>query len=219
MLNNGFTHWATILQAVVGGPPLWATGTARPVRDRAPVVPGVHDFRRRAELTPTPEAAARLEWRACDADFAFAALFAFAAPDGRAVPGSLLADCALPETWPPNGWRFYGDDGVLVATGAFAFEVARWREAGGDPEPLPVPDRLRRALPQTGQGLVDKWAALAGAFLADVRGEAHPPYPTFLDGWRVQAMVDAIRAGRSPAASLAVSGPATAGRAAPAEPA
>jgi predicted dehydrogenase len=215
LLNNGFTHWAMILQAVVGGPPLWATGTARPIRDRAPVVPGVHDFRRRAELTPSPEAAAQLEWRACDADFACAALFAFAAPDGRAVPGSLLADGALPETWPPNGWRFYGDDGVLVATGAFTFEVARRREAGGDAEPLPVPERLRQGLPQTGQALVDKWAALTGDFLADVRGGPHRPYPTFLDGWRVQAMIDAIRAGRSPAAGLAASESAAAGGAAP----
>lgn len=207
LLNNGFTHWAAILQAVVGGPPLWATGAASATRDRAPVVAGVHDFRRLAELTPSPEAAAQLEWRACDADFAYAALFAFAAPDGREVRGSMLADGALPETWPPSGWRFYGDDGVLVATGAFSFEVARRRGAGDEPEPLPVPERLRRALPQTGQALVDKWAALAGDFLADVRGEAHRPYPTFEDGWRIQAMVDAIRAGRSPAAGLAAPDP------------
>jgi hypothetical protein len=163
---------------------------------RAPVVPGVHDFRRRAELTPTPEAAAGLEWRACDADFAFAALFAFAAPDGRSVPGSLLADGSLPETWPPNGWRFYGNDGVLTATGAFAFEVARRRAPDSEPEPLPVPDRLRLALPQTGEALVDKWAALVRDFLADIRGEPHAAYPTFLDGWRIQAMIDGIRTGR-----------------------
>ena len=41
-----------------------------------------------------------------------------------------------------------------------------------------------------------KWCALARDFVADVRGEPHQPYLTFRDGWRYQAAIDAIRAGR-----------------------
>ena len=62
-------------------------------------------------------------------------------------------------------------------------------------EALPVPQRLIDALPQTGNRLVDKWAALARDFLADIRGEPHAPYLTFYDGWRYQEAIDAIRAG------------------------
>ena len=39
------------------------------------------------------------------------------------------------------------------------------------------------------------WTILTQDFVADIRGEAHNPYPTFRDGWRLQVALDAIRSG------------------------
>jgi hypothetical protein len=50
-------------------------------------------------------------------------------------------------------------------------------------------------LPQIGDDVQNKWAALARDFVADIRGEPHEPYLTFRDGWRYQEAIDAIRAG------------------------
>jgi predicted dehydrogenase len=38
------------------------------------------------------------------------------------------------------------------------------------------------------------WRELAQAFAADIRGAEHDDYPTLYDGWKVQQVVDAVRA-------------------------
>jgi hypothetical protein len=50
------------------------TGTRRPGRSRAPVVPEITDSRQVGRLTPTAEEAESLEWRACDVESGVAAL-------------------------------------------------------------------------------------------------------------------------------------------------
>ena len=95
--------------------------------------------------------------------------------------------------WPANGYRVYGNAGTLLAEGDFSYTVYRLGGAGADRELLPVPQRVRDAMPAGDWGW---WAALAGDFVADVRGQAHRPYLTFYDGWRAQEAIDAIRAGR-----------------------
>ena len=56
-------------------------------------------------------------------------------------------------------------------------------------------NRLLDALPAVGASEMNRWAALACDFVADLRGEPHRPYLTFRDGWRYQVAIDAIRAG------------------------
>ncbi|HEV2123838.1 MAG TPA: Gfo/Idh/MocA family oxidoreductase [Chloroflexota bacterium] len=198
LLHNAFPHWLGILMTATGGEVQRVMGEARVVRQRAPVVPDLHDFRERGARMPSPEEAAEMEWRACDADSAFTALLRFmAAPpvSQQEVHVSLVASGAH-ATWPPNGWRFHGETGTLLADGHFSYELSLQRKAGGEREPLPVPQRLLEDLPAVGTETQDKWAALARDFLADIRGEPHRPYLTFRDGWRFEAMIDAIRAGR-----------------------
>ena len=102
-----------------------------------------------------------------------------------------------PALWPGNDLRLYGTEGTLVGEGYGDYAVSRVAAGRKDtrPEPLPVPERLREAIPQLGDSALSKWAALARDFLADVRGEPHAPYLTFYDGWRYQEAIDAIRAG------------------------
>lgn len=196
-LNNWFTHVLGMLATITDGTVVRATGEARPTRPQAPVVPDIHDFRVlfTSEKTPTPEEAARLEWRACDGDGSFSALLTATTADAREVPVSVVASGLAIAPWPPTGWRLYGDEGTLLADGFTSFAVSRMRSADGDREPLPVPQRLVDEVPQVGGDEANKWAALARDFVADVRGEAHRPYLTFRDGWRYQEAIDAIRDG------------------------
>ena len=64
-------------------------------------------------------------------------------------------------------------------------------------EPLPIPSHLLAALPQVGDEIQNKWAALSRDFVADIRGEPYAPYLTFHHGWRYQEAIDAIRSGHS----------------------
>ncbi|HVG97710.1 MAG TPA: hypothetical protein VNK05_12470, partial [Chloroflexota bacterium] len=192
------------LETVLAAPVVGAMGAARVAPQRAPVLPLVYgpDGRKAKPPPLTPEEAAHAEWRECDADGAFTALLRFLAPPGREA--ELLATVALrrgvatPEE--VNGrLRLYGDAGTLVVDGflpASAVSRAAAGASGGPLEPLPTPQRLLDALPAVGDDVQRKWCRLARDFVADVRGEPHPPYLTFRDGWRYQAAIDAVRAGR-----------------------
>lgn len=115
---------------------------------------------------------------------------------GREIPVAVTASTLAVAPWPAMGWRLYGDEGTLLADGFTSFTVSRVRGADAEREPLPVPQRLVAALPHMGSDEANKWAALARAVVADVRGEPHQPYLTFRDGWRYQEVIDAIRDGR-----------------------
>jgi predicted dehydrogenase len=192
LLHNALPHWLGILQRVLGGELEAVVGETRPVREKAPLVPDIHDFRLRGARRPTPEEAASLEWRQCDADSGFTALLRVA---GAQVS---ISATGHPAAWPPNGWRFHGTEGSLIADGHFSYTVRRAR-AGQPPEqaePLPVPERILAEHPTVGDEFQRKWTALARDFVSDVQGRPADRYLTFRDGWRFQEAFDTIRAGR-----------------------
>ena len=196
MLNNGLTHWLGMLERIIGGQVVAATGAAQVLRQRAPVVPDLHDFRQMISTTLSAEEAAKLEWRACDADNAFTALLHFAGPKPNQpeVRVQIIINTMAAGPGPTNGWYFYGRQGTLLGEGTLALTVSRQDNPETDPEPLPIPQRLLDQLPQVGDDVQNKWVALSRDFVADIRGEAHQPYLTFKDGYRYQAVIEAIRA-------------------------
>jgi predicted dehydrogenase len=196
-LNAGLTHVLGSLETIIGAQVMKVMGEARVLRQRAPVVPGLHDYRLRRTATPTAVEAANLEWRACDADNAFSALLQFAAP----APGAPLVQVSVnthmmaASSAPNNGWYFYGEQGTLIAEGVIPTVIVCRDDATGQGEPLPIPSHLVAALPKIGDNAQNIWAALAHDFVADIRGEPHSDYLTFREGWRYQEVIDAIRAG------------------------
>jgi predicted dehydrogenase len=205
ILNQGFLHTLGMLERVTGGLLHQVTGEARVLRHRAPFVPGIHDLRQAWTHVPSPEDASELTWRECDAEGAATMLVEFRPcdPFGTPVIVTGVMNTAVPVAWPANGWRLFGDQGTLIAEGAFSFEVRRCRQPEGDLEPMPVPQRLQDGLPKIAAELPDeslrtlviRWAALVRDFVADIQGTPHEPYPTFRDGWRYQEAIDAIRSG------------------------
>jgi predicted dehydrogenase len=198
LLHNALPHWLGILQRVLGGELQAAVGETRRVRERAPVVPDIHDFRLRGARRPTAEEAAGLEWRDCDADSGFTALLRIGTREPDRSTQVSISATGHPAAWPPNGWRFHGSEGTLVADGHFSYTVRRHR-AGDAPdqwEDLPVPERILADHPTTGDEFQRKWTALARDFVADLLGRPGDRYLTFRDGWRFQETFDTIRAGR-----------------------
>jgi predicted dehydrogenase len=199
MLNNTTIHWLSMLETMTGCRMARLVGTAGRGRERAPVVPGLHDLRAIDQHRVAEEEAHRFEWRACDADESFAALLALrrdGSPGGDDVAGTMTATTQFSPVWPPNGWRLYGDRGALLVDNSSA-PVRAFRQRAGEPEhePLPLPREMLESMPNSGDALVDMWKILAREFVGDIRGEAHGPYPTFRDGRRLQVALDAIRLG------------------------
>lgn len=197
LLHNALPHWLGILQRVLGGELQAAVGETRRVRERAPVVPDIHDFRLRGDLRPSPEEAEKLAWRDCDADSGFTALLRIGTHDPARPAQVSISATGLPAVWPTNGWRFHGTGGTLVASGHFSYTVGirragdrrdRWEE-------WPIPRRIMDQHPTDGDEFQRKWTALARDFVKDILGQPHEPYLTFRDGWRFQEAFDTIRAG------------------------
>jgi len=195
ILNNRLTHLLSMLERMTGRKLISAVGEARVIRKQAPVLPDIHDFRHWRGREITAEEASSLQWRECDAEGTFSALLQIGHSSSetenrirvimRPNPG-VLTDV------PSHGWYFYGDKGTLVSRGGAVLSPIS-KHLDSQIEPLPIPSELSEMLPQVGDDAQNKWAALVGDFLADIRNHSHEPYLTFHDGWRYQVAIDAIR--------------------------
>ncbi len=197
MLNQLLPHALGILETITGGKVVRAMGEARVLIDRAPVIPGIHDFRSWWSMMANQmrsEDLEGLEWRSCDADGAFSALLQFKTTQTD-VQVTVMMSIGQPVSSKANGMHLYGDAGTLIAEGVATFSVSRMRPGAADAEALAVPQRLWDELPDVGDATQNKWCVLARDFVADIQGRGHRPYPTFADGWRYQQAIDAIRAG------------------------
>lgn len=196
ILQNGFTHTLGTLSRICGGPPVRAVGQTEMVAVRAPVVEELlHDFRQWRSRRLTPEETQGCDWREGEIETAYRALVTFRA-GGRDVQASVVYNSGVPVDWPAGGLRLFGEEGTLVATGGGVYSVSLRRPGASEAEALPVPARLAEVVSSEPEGFVQsRWDALARDFVADIRGEPHEPYLTFLDGWRYQVAIDAVRQG------------------------
>lgn len=208
VLNNGLTHRLGMLERMTGMKIVSAVGEARTVIREAPVVPEIRDFRVWTRKELTLEEASKFEWRVCDAESDFSALFWMATdPIKQAKPSqkvlvTMRTHPGVPTHTPIGGWYFYGSNGTLVGEGKHILSPITLYNMAPQTTPknidetaeeLSVPKQLTEALPHIGDDIQNKWVALVRDFLADIENRPHEPYLTFQDGWRYQVAIDAIR--------------------------
>ncbi len=194
-LNNGLTHQLGMLERMTGMKLVSAVGEARAAKRMAPVLPDIHDYRQWIRKEITAEEASNLEWRECDAEWAFSALLQFGHSSSEMenrVLVTMRANPSVPANVPSGGWYFYGDKGTLVGRGGHILSPIS-KHIGSEVEELPIPQELSDRLPKVGDDIQNKWVALARDFVADIENRPHEPYLTLLDGWRYQVAIDAIR--------------------------
>ena len=209
ILNNGLTHRLGMLERMTGMKIVSAVGEARTVIREAPVVPEIRDFRVWVRKELTVEEASEFEWRVCDAETDFSALFWMVADPNKSptAPEKVLVTMGsypgLPTAMPDSGWYFYGSQGMLIGEGRHILTpITLYNQTDSQTlseniedtaRELTVPQQLTEALPHIGDDIQNKWVALVRDFLADIEDRPHEPYLTFQDGWRYQIAIDAIR--------------------------
>jgi len=194
-LNNGLTHQLGMLERMTGRKIISAVGEARIVRRKAPVLPDIHDFRQWLRKNITAEEASDLEWRECDTEGAYSALFHLGSPSSETENRILVTmrpSPSVPARVPTGAWYFYGDKGTLVGKGGHILSPIT-KHIGSESEELPIPQELSDMLPKIGDDIQNKWVALIRDFVADIQSRSYTPYLTFHDGWRYQVAIDAIR--------------------------
>ena len=208
VLNNSLTHRLGMLERMTGMKVVSAVGAARTVIREAPVVPEIRDFRVWTRKELTLEEASKFEWRVCDAESDFSALFWMATDrikepkSSEKVLVSMRTYPSVPTHTPVGGWYFYGSNGTLIGQGRHILSPitlynmdsqTTQKNIDDTAEELPVPQPFTEALPRIGDDIQNKWVALVRDFLADIENRPHEPYLTFQDGWRYQVAIDAIR--------------------------
>ena len=196
-LNNGLTHRLGMLERMTGMKVISTVGEAKTAIRKAPVVPEIRDFRVWRSKEITTEAASKLEWRVCDAEWDYSAFFKLRPSETADPENSILVTMrthpGVPTRTPTGGWYFYGTRGTLVGRGGHILSPIT-KHVAETSEELPVPQTLTDALPRIGDDIQNKWVALVRDFLAAIEDRPHDPYLTFQDGWRYQVAIDAIRA-------------------------
>ena len=190
-LNNGLTHQLGMLEKMTGQQVVSVVGEARFAPRKAPVVPEIRDFRVWRSKEITMEEAAKLEWRECDAEVGYSALFKLGETENPVLV-TMRPKPGVPTKSPTGGWYFYGTEGTLVGRGGHILSPVT-QHRGDAVEELPIPQAFSDALPRIGDDIQNKWTALVRDFLADIENRPHEPYLTLHDGWRYQIAIDAIR--------------------------
>lgn len=205
-LNNNFTHKLAIAESVCRGVTLSVAGETRNDLKRAPKVPMPHDFRDWHKSEVSAERAEAAGWGEVDSDWSYTVLArigAMGTAPEDAVSATFRHSC-LRKGKHEDYVAFYGSNGTIHVDQAYCQgAVHLWQEGDAAFREVPPPQALLDGLaPVTMRGNWPKgwdivqraWNALARDFVADIEGKPHGPYLSLADGWRHQAVIDAVRA-------------------------
>lgn len=202
VLNSRFSHQLAAVQRVVGGEVLQATGEARVLRRQRLDMGHLHDYRQ--WRTIKPDELNNVNLVEVDADDFSIVLLRLGQP-GAKIEDSITANIFCASCFQPREGRtitVYGEEGSLhyswtvdLGNNVGRKKTIVYRTAFNDEEwhGESVPERFFERMPKIANGLHRDWAALARAFMADIRGESHESYPTFRQGWIYQEIVEAVR--------------------------
>lgn len=194
-LNNNFTHKLAIVLHVVPGVVLWATGETRNDLRRAPIGPRLHDFRQFTQSELSPEELSTADWAEVDSDWSYTVLCRIGASnDGpeSGVSATFRHSCLQPSRT-GDYVAVYGERGQIHIEGAYATGDVWRREGRGEWTRLDLPQDILDGLPAIPDNTLRNWTQLAREFLSEIRGEGYSGYPTFLEGWHFQGVIDAAR--------------------------
>jgi predicted dehydrogenase len=197
-LNNNFPHKLAIAQSVLGGEVLASMGESRNDLKRVPVGPPVHDFRDFAKRAMTADEAAGLKWAEVNSDWSYTALVRIGDP-AKSLEDAVSATfrhSALRLGRYGDYYAFYGEKGTLHVDGTFMQGPMYIKTDGPTWEELAVPLAILDSLPDEVDHTQRNWNQLAREFVADIRGQAHPRYLTFRDGWIYQEVIETIRSNK-----------------------
>lgn len=197
-LNNNFTHKLSIVEYLTQGSVHQITGTTRNDMKKAPIVTGIHDFRKRREFIPKEDELDQLEWAEVNAEWSYTVLAELESPHASQHISVLFKHSGLQPRYSEDHIAIYGDSGTIVMTGCYGQgDFKLYQEEKGWHQ-QDIPPHILAELPSIADNTQRNWTMLIREFVADVRGEQHQEYQTFMDGWRYQRIVEAIRENNIP---------------------
>ena len=194
-LNNNFTHKISVVEHVLGGRVTAVSGTTRSDMSHAPVVEGVHHFRKRHAFAPKSADDPNLTWAESDAEWSYTVLAKLSTEQAKQPVSVLFQHSGLQPRFHPDHITFYGSDGAIYIEGHYGHGLLFvWQKGEKRWEERPLPSRISDSQPAIDDSTQRNWHILAQAFVDDIQGKGNAGYQTFYDGWIYQEIIEAIRA-------------------------
>lgn len=199
-LGNNFTHKLSIVTHVLDGEVVAARGEVRSDMPKAPIVSGVHDFRTREDYAPSREEVEenpdKWSWGDVDSEWSYTVLTRIKTPHAARQPVSaVFRHSGLVPGFNDDYVAFYGSEGAIHISGAYAQATVNLRSTTGNWAEVPMRKSITDALPDIENDAERNWTQLAREFVDDIEGRGNAGYLTFRDGWIHQQVIDTVRAG------------------------
>lgn len=191
-LNNNFTHTLAIATALTDGDILKISGDVRDDLERAPIVEGVHDFTKRRSFIPDDLNDPSLKWGESDVEWSYTVMALLRSPGARKPVSVLFKHGGLVPRFQDDHIVIYGTKGAIYLKGHYGSGELSLHD-GSNWSVRPTPESIANTVPSGLGDTEECWNILADLFLRDIRGEAVPPYPTFVEGSQYQNIIDVIR--------------------------
>lgn len=192
-LNNNFTHMISIVTSVIGEKIHSIIGEVRDDMGKAPMVKGVHNFKKRRNFIPEDLNDPRLEWGETNVEWSYTVLAQLESPMASKPVSVLFKHGGLNPRFNEDHIVFYGTKGAIYIKGHYGMgPLYLWNENQSWQE-LPLPQEIVDDQPKVEGDTERNWHYLVREFVKDIKGESFTPYQTFKEGSFYQQLIDLIR--------------------------
>ena len=192
-LNNNFTHKLSIVTSIIGEKIISIMGEVRDDLGRAPIVEGVHNFKKRRDFIPENLEDSSLKWGESNVEWSYTVLAQLESPFAQKPVSVLFKHGGLHPRFNEDHIVVYGSKGALYIKGHYGSgplylydQINEWAE-------LPLPEDILENIPDVEGDTERNWRYLIREFVNDIKGEKVAPYQTFKEGSQYQQLIDLIR--------------------------
>ena len=192
-LNNNFTHKLSIVTSIIGEKILSIMGEVRDDLGRAPIVEGVHNFKKRRDFIPDDLKDPELKWGESNVEWSYTVLAKLESELAEKPVSVLFKHGGLHPRFNEDHIAIYGSKGAIYIKGHYGSGPLYFYDSNNQWTRLPLPDDIVDNTPQ-GEGDTERnWRYLIRELVNDIRGEKVAPYQTFKEGAQYQQLIDIIR--------------------------
>lgn len=192
-LNNNFTHKLSIATSVIGEQILAICGEVRDDLEKAPIVEGIHNFKKRREFIPQDLTDPSLKWGESNVEWSYTVLAKLASPFAQKPVSVLFKHGGLNPRFNEDHIVFYGTQGAIYIKGHYGQGPLYFYGKNKAWQELPLPQDIASDVPDIEGDTERNWQYLAREFVKDIQGHTVRPYQTFKDGSVYQQLIDLIR--------------------------
>ena len=191
-LNNNFTHKLSIVTSMIGEHLLSMMGEVRDDLGKAPIVEGVHNFKKRRDFIPQDINDPDLTWGESNVEWSYTVLAQIQSELAKKPVSVLFKHGGLHPRFNDDHIVVYGSKGAIYIKGHYASgPLYLYRDGNWEAQPLPQ-DIIER-IPEGESDTERNWRYLIRLLVEDVQGNGVQPYQTFKEGAQYQKLIDLIR--------------------------